>query len=338
MVSSNGNICSKLAWGVASIGFAHVNDALTLTYRRWGSGSTGAGVGIGMQMRAGDTTVVRLSGDTVGNLKLGFAGADLAATVGHVFVPGGAGVPTGIPVGQNASNVALFGDTTNRNMYFYAGGWRRLANIQSDGSLQLEGNGVSNVAVVANNGNLRLGSAVGSAKASTDTTGWPMMPSVAGTPTGVPQNESVNSASFTWDRTNKRLCIRDQPTNAWVCFAGTGASATVSASITGGGSCGGSVSVLGSWSNMRVTLITGTGPGCSVPGDDVFQVVRGTACGSSGVPVCNISPADDVSPPLTWNGPSGSGTTRIARTPSYGSTLSVSTTYYYDIRCGCTTD
>lgn len=115
-------------------------------------------------------------------------------------------------------------------------------------------------------------------------------------------------------------------------------SATVSASITGGGSCGGSVSVLGSWSNMRVTLITGTGPGCSVPGDDVFQVVRGTACGSSGVPVCNISPGDDVSPPLTWNGPSGSGTTRIARTPSYGSTLSVSTTYYYDIRCGCTTD
>lgn len=114
-------------------------------------------------------------------------------------------------------------------------------------------------------------------------------------------------------------------------------SATVSASITGGGSCGGSVSVLGSWSNMRVTLITGTGPGCSVPGDNVFQVVRGTACGSSGVPVCNISPGDDVSPPLTWS-PSGSGTTRIARTPSYGSTLSVSTTYYYDIRCGCTTD
>lgn len=128
-------------------------------------------------------------------------------------------------------------------------------------------------------------------------------------------------------------------TNGALSVTVTGAtSATVSASITGGGSCGGSVSVLGSWSNMRVTLITGTGPGCSVPGDNVFEIVRGTACGSSGVPVCNISPGDDISPPLTWNGPSGSGTTRIARTPSYGSTLSVSTTYYYDIRCGCTTD
>ena len=128
-------------------------------------------------------------------------------------------------------------------------------------------------------------------------------------------------------------------TNGALSVTVTGAtSATVSASITGGGSCGGSVSVLGSWSNMRVTLITGTGPGCSVPGDNVFQVVRGTACGSSGVPVCNISPGDDVSPPLTWSPSGGSGTTRIARTPSYGSTLSVSTTYYYDIRCGCTTD
>lgn len=256
-------------------------------------------------------------------------------------------------MGQNATNVAFFTDTTNRNVYFYAGSaWRQLANIQSDGSLQLEGNSVRNVAVIANGGNLRLGSAVGTAKSTTDTTGWPMMPSVAGTPTGVPQNESVNSASFTWDRTNTRLWIRNQRTNTWNgvlmgCASGctvdeagliTVTGATVSAKITGGGSCGGSVSVLGSWSNMRVTLITGTGPGCSVPGDDVFQVIRGTACGSSGVPVCNISPGDDVSPPLTWNGPSGSGTTRIARTPSYGSTLSVSTTYYYDIRCGCTTD
>lgn len=145
---------------------------------------------------------------------------------------------------------------------------------------------------------------------------------------GVRVMSSVSCTGATCSLTNGALSVTVTGTT----------SATVSASITGGGSCGGSVSVLGSWSNMRVTLTTGTGPGCSVPGDDVFQVVRGTACGSSGVPVCNISPGDDVSPPLTWNGPSGSGTTRIARTPSYGSTLSVSTTYYYDIRCGCTTD
>lgn len=144
---------------------------------------------------------------------------------------------------------------------------------------------------------------------------------------GVRVMSSVSCTGATCSLTNGALSVTVTGTT----------SATVSASITGGGSCGGSVSVLGSWSNMRVTLITGTGPGCSVPGDDVFQVVRGADCPSSGAPVCNISPGDDVSPPLTWS-PSGSGTTRIARTPSYGSTLSVSTTYYYDIRCGCTTD
>jgi hypothetical protein len=87
--------------------------------------------------------------------------------------------------------------------------------FNSGTSLQLNGGSTNNVAVFAINGNLRLGSAVGAAKATTDTSGWPMMPSVAGTPTGVPQNESVNSASFTWDRTNTRLWIRNQPTNTW---------------------------------------------------------------------------------------------------------------------------
>jgi hypothetical protein len=85
-------------------------------------------------------------------------------------------------------------------------------------SLKLNGNSVANVAVYATGGNLRLGSPVSTGKATTDTTGWPLMPAVSGTPTGVPQNETSLSAAFTWDRTNKKLCIRDQPTNAWICM------------------------------------------------------------------------------------------------------------------------
>jgi hypothetical protein len=98
--------------------------------------------------------------------------------------------------------------------------WRAAANtwtLNSGTSLQLDGGSIANVAISAIGGNLRLGSAVGTAKAVGDTTGWPLMPSVAGTPTGVPQNETANSAAFGWDRTNKKLCIRDQPTNTWKC-------------------------------------------------------------------------------------------------------------------------
>ena len=105
-----------------------------------------------------------------------------------------------------------------------------LWGLKTGNSFQLDGGGTSNVAVIAINGNLRLGSAVSTALSVAATTGWPLMPSVAGTPTGVPQNESVNSAAFTWDRTNKRFCVRDQPTNAWTCLATTSSGVS---SITG---------------------------------------------------------------------------------------------------------
>lgn len=87
--------------------------------------------------------------------------------------------------------------------------------LGTGGSVSGDGGGITNIAFSVTNGNLRLGSATGTAKAVTDTVGWPMMPSVAGTPTGVPQNETANSAAFTWDRTNARLWVRNQRTNSW---------------------------------------------------------------------------------------------------------------------------
>lgn len=124
--------------------------------------------------------------------------------------------------------------------------------------------------------------------------------------------------------------------NSRTVSASSSSSPTVSVAITGGGSCGGSVSVLGSFVNMRITLTTGAS-GCGAPGGDVFFLSRGSACGGVGVPVCTLTPGDDVSLPLTW-APSGSQTSRTARTPSYGSALSPSSTYHYDVRCGCTSD
>lgn len=148
-------------------------------------------------------------------------GAQSTGTNG-AYVIGGASSAGTINAGfWGRSNVAscavgLVGGTAADTCMYRASA--RLWTYNPGTSLQLDGNGVANVFISAVNGNLRLGSSVGTAKATTDTTGWPMMPSVAGTPTGVPQNETSNSAAFTWDRTNKKLCIRDTATLAWICM------------------------------------------------------------------------------------------------------------------------
>lgn len=153
--------------------------------------------------------------------------------------------------------------------------------LKAGNSFGLDGGGIANVAAYATGGNLRLGSPVGTAKATTDTIGWPLMPSVAGVPTGVPQNETANSAAFTWDRTNKKVCIRDQPTNAWVCFSGTGVS-----SITGTAN-----QIAASASTGAVTLSIPTNP--VLPGYTTTNHYVTTA----GTPTCTVL------------GPAGTGAT-----------------------------
>lgn len=147
------------------------------------------------------------------------------------------------PISGGATNYAILlnSNTANSGSGICAGTsgdtclWRASTGVwgfNTGTSLQMDGGSASNVAVIATGGNLRLGSAVGTAKATTDTTGWPMMPSVAGTPTGVPQNESANSAVFTYDRTGKKLWIRDQPTNSWLQI-NTGATSAGVSSLAG---------------------------------------------------------------------------------------------------------
>lgn len=96
--------------------------------------------------------------------------------------------------------------------------------------LLLDGASIANIAIAIQNGNLRLGSPIGTSLATTTTTGMPLIPSVAGTPTGVPQNTSTTSAAALWDRTNRKACFYDTTTSAWVCIgsAGTGTVTSVS--------------------------------------------------------------------------------------------------------------
>jgi len=120
--SGTGATCSRFVWGNTRIGFAHIKPGgLILSLKRW----SGGGFGTGIDFVLGTTGVATITGDTSGNLKLGYAGASLSATVGHVLLPGGAGAPTGVPTGSNATNVAIFTDTTNNKLYFYSSSaWR----------------------------------------------------------------------------------------------------------------------------------------------------------------------------------------------------------------------
>lgn len=132
--------------------------------------------------------------------------------------------------------------------------------LKTGNSFQLDGGGVANVAVYAIGGNLKLGTAVGTARTTTATTGYPMLPAVAGTPTGVPQNETINSAAITYDSTGKRLWIRDQPTNAWLQIPTVGASGgTPTCTVLGPAGVGATCTVTGDDRGFVALLNTGTG-------------------------------------------------------------------------------
>lgn len=48
-----------------------------------------------------------------------------AATVGHLFIPSCAGVPTGVPANIPAGQVAFQYDSTNNQVYVYNGAWKK---------------------------------------------------------------------------------------------------------------------------------------------------------------------------------------------------------------------
>lgn len=273
---------------------------------------------------------------TAGTQNYGFWVRSNTASSGAAFVAGTSG---DVQLFRFATNVWTFNPNTR---------------------LRLDGGNTNNVAVFAANGNLRLGSDVGTALATTATTGWPMMPSVAGTPTGVPQNESVNSASFTWDRTNKRLCIRDQPTNAWVCFSGTGVSSIagtagqITASASTGavtlslptfpyrsvtsfassilffvgacGSTGASLTVTGAPESFKLTLVAGSGA-CSAS-SAAFQF-SWTWSGASDV-VCTMTPQTATAVGVVM-GVDANASAFVGRVGTVA--LTASTTYVWNVMC-----
>jgi hypothetical protein len=73
-----------------------------------------SGVGIGERLRI----------DDLGNVVVNTAAVATSATSGFLYVPGCAGVPTGVPTAYTG-RVPIVVDTTNNKLYFYSGGaWR----------------------------------------------------------------------------------------------------------------------------------------------------------------------------------------------------------------------
>ncbi|MFK4794676.1 hypothetical protein [Sphingobium sp. ZW T5_29] len=48
-------------------------------------------------------------------------------TTGFVYIPAGAGVPTGVPEGVGTNQVAMYYDRTNNHFYIYNGAWKKVA-------------------------------------------------------------------------------------------------------------------------------------------------------------------------------------------------------------------
>lgn len=92
---------------------------------------TGAGGGVivytapaGSSGASLNTATARITADSPGNVVIGPAAIATNATDGFLYVPAGAGTPTGAPTSYTG-RVPIYVDSTNHKLYFYSGGaWR----------------------------------------------------------------------------------------------------------------------------------------------------------------------------------------------------------------------
>jgi hypothetical protein len=159
---------------------------------RGGDGSTGANGGA-LTLRGGDGNRQTIGGNVPGGavtIRAGDAtggtntapGVDVTITGGA----GGAGTATG-----GGGAVALVGGA--------AGG-----NNQAGGNVTLKGGAAHGT---GNQGH--VGVANGGALSTTATGGFLVIPTCAGTPTGVPANVPTGSVAIVFDTTNNKLCVYD---------------------------------------------------------------------------------------------------------------------------------
>lgn len=98
----------------------------------------------------------------------------------------------------------------------------------STGATVIIGATTSTNAYIANpsGGSMRVGSKTGVQLGVSATSGFPQIPTVAGTPTGTPLNADGTQAELAYDKTNKLLYAHDFATSAWYSTAGSGGAAT----------------------------------------------------------------------------------------------------------------
>lgn len=73
---------------------------------------------------------IRAHIDPSGNVAIGTGAIGSASTNGFLYIPSGAGAPTGVPTTKTGL-VPMYYDTTGNNFYFYNGGWKKQAGTYS---------------------------------------------------------------------------------------------------------------------------------------------------------------------------------------------------------------
>lgn len=87
-----------------------------------GSGQNGTGTYLPVILQTGGAN--RLTADITGNIIIGAAALATTATDGFLHVTSTAGVPVGTPTAYSG-RVPLIVDSTNNDLYFYNGGWKK---------------------------------------------------------------------------------------------------------------------------------------------------------------------------------------------------------------------